>query len=334
MAKMSKAQRTAILSRNEAAANRGIFIAPTDPTADVLVRNGWAFFGVPGRETQRGRRGSLYVTFAGLIAAGVDMDAIHRDALIENGLRICDAMDAEMEQAHADAIAEDFARREDAAAAWFGTPSFELFNGAIVKAGSRRGALDLLRDEALAENFRRRVALARQQPETLRGTLGGVEMGLAVLAQLIESDHGAALSEYAATHPEPAAIRWEATVARPPVGEWTPGAGWERLKREMPHLIPAEISADDYRKADEIIAAANRLTVNAAPRTVVDMTQTEDTDKTVGIADLTRLLGLPDHEQSAVGSWTGDPWGTKYTAAEALDLIAAWHADRSGKEEV
>jgi hypothetical protein len=38
---------------------------------------------------------------------------------------------------------------------------------------------------------------------------------------------------------------------------WTPGAGWERLKREMPHLVP-DLTEDDLRKADEIIAAADR----------------------------------------------------------------------------
>ncbi|WP_433213161.1 hypothetical protein ACQP00_01465 [Dactylosporangium sp. CS-047395] len=37
--------------------------------------------------------------------------------------------------------------------------------------------------------------------------------------------------------------------AGPP--QWTPGAGWERLQRELPHLV-------DYRKADELIAAAKR----------------------------------------------------------------------------
>jgi hypothetical protein len=39
--------------------------------------------------------------------------------------------------------------------------------------------------------------------------------------------------------------------------EWTPGAGVERLRREMPHLIPAQISEDDRRRAEEIIAAGS-----------------------------------------------------------------------------
>lgn len=38
--------------------------------------------------------------------------------------------------------------------------------------------------------------------------------------------------------------------------EWAPGAGVERIKREMPHLIPDEISDEDLRKAAEIIEAA------------------------------------------------------------------------------
>jgi hypothetical protein len=46
-----------------------------------------------------------------------------------------------------------------------------------------------------------------------------------------------------ATQPQPAG---------PP--QWTPGAGWERIKREMPHLVP-ELTDEDMRKADELIAA-------------------------------------------------------------------------------
>jgi hypothetical protein len=47
--------------------------------------------------------------------------------------------------------------------------------------------------------------------------------------------------------------RVDPTVASPDPGEWTPGAGWARLQREMPHLIPAEISEADERRAHEII---------------------------------------------------------------------------------
>jgi hypothetical protein len=39
--------------------------------------------------------------------------------------------------------------------------------------------------------------------------------------------------------------------------QWTPGAGWERLKREAPDLVP-ELTDEDMRRADAIIAAADR----------------------------------------------------------------------------
>ncbi|WP_433054973.1 hypothetical protein [Dactylosporangium sp. CS-033363] len=37
--------------------------------------------------------------------------------------------------------------------------------------------------------------------------------------------------------------------------QWTPGAGWERLKREMPHLVP-ELTDEDMRRAAAMHAAA------------------------------------------------------------------------------
>jgi hypothetical protein len=50
-----------------------------------------------------------------------------------------------------------------------------------------------------------------------------------------------------------------AASPRDPAGppRWTPGAGLERLKREAPHLIP-DVTDEDVRRADEIIAAARR----------------------------------------------------------------------------
>lgn len=45
---------------------------------------------------------------------------------------------------------------------------------------------------------------------------------------------------------------------------WTPGAGWKRIKREMPHLIPAEISDDDLRRVDEILAAGRAADLRRA----------------------------------------------------------------------
>jgi hypothetical protein len=47
------------------------------------------------------------------------------------------------------------------------------------------------------------------------------------------------------TTPEPAGPR-----------QWTPGAGWARLQRERPDL--PELTEDDFRIADELIAAADR----------------------------------------------------------------------------
>ncbi|MFI5916188.1 hypothetical protein [Dactylosporangium sp. NPDC051541] len=38
---------------------------------------------------------------------------------------------------------------------------------------------------------------------------------------------------------------------------WVPGAGWARLRRELPHLVP-ELTDDDLRKADELSAEADR----------------------------------------------------------------------------
>lgn len=47
------------------------------------------------------------------------------------------------------------------------------------------------------------------------------------------------------TSPEPAGPR-----------QWTPGAGWARLQRENPNL--PELTDEDFRIADELIAAADR----------------------------------------------------------------------------
>lgn len=57
------------------------------------------------------------------------------------------------------------------------------------------------------------------------------------------------------------------------------------------------------------------------------MTNTENT-KSVTLADLTTRLGLPDHEQSAVAAWTGDPYGTTWTEDEAEMFLEAWQVDQ------
>lgn len=53
------------------------------------------------------------------------------------------------------------------------------------------------------------------------------------------------------------------------------------------------------------------------------MTETQST-KTVDIVELTKMLGLPDSDQSAVSSWTGEPYGTTWTQEEAAELVEIW----------
>ncbi|MER7280474.1 hypothetical protein ABT369_39155 [Dactylosporangium sp. NPDC000244] len=43
--------------------------------------------------------------------------------------------------------------------------------------------------------------------------------------------------------------------AGPP--QWTPGAGWERVNREIPQYVP-ELTDEDMRWAAEVHAAAER----------------------------------------------------------------------------
>lgn len=86
MAKMSKAQRTAILDFHNGVTSKGhTMIVARSSTIDVMVREGWAKR--PNGMTKRlaavyppSARRTAYVTRAGLIAAGVDMDAIHAEA--------------------------------------------------------------------------------------------------------------------------------------------------------------------------------------------------------------------------------------------------------------
>lgn len=48
----------------------------------------------------------------------------------------------------------------------------------------------------------------------------------------------------------------------------------------------------------------------------------------VDLAELTRRMGLPEDEQSAVAAWTGDPYGTVWTEAEADQLVMTWNGHR------
>ncbi len=86
MTKMSNPQRNLILAAHHRPAkvtpygSRGEVVLPSRLhfSGEVLRRHGWA---------TQGNHGWLNVTKAGLVAAGVDMDAIHDDALTENDLR-------------------------------------------------------------------------------------------------------------------------------------------------------------------------------------------------------------------------------------------------------
>jgi hypothetical protein len=81
---MSNPQQNLILASHHRTAkpspygSRGEIVLPSrlQASGNVLVRNGWAI---------QGDHGWLNVTTAGLIAAGVDLDAIHAEALVENG---------------------------------------------------------------------------------------------------------------------------------------------------------------------------------------------------------------------------------------------------------
>lgn len=129
MMKMSKAQRTAILRADDKGpmCRGGFGGCGTPSTLGVLHREGWARDG--------------YVTLAGLIAAGVDMDAIHGEAIEANDA--FDRLAAKLKQAMIE-IGE--AQREQA------TPAYRHFAEATRQAGSYRGGLDILHVEALKED--------------------------------------------------------------------------------------------------------------------------------------------------------------------------------------
>lgn len=49
----------------------------------------------------------------------------------------------------------------------------------------------------------------------------------------------------------------------------------------------------------------------------------------VDLAELTRMIGLEPDQQSAVQAFTGDPYGTTWTDAEAAELVRVWNATDS-----
>jgi hypothetical protein len=122
MTKMSKAQRTAILDFHNGVTAKCHTLVGNARTLAALVANGWAFFPahVTSRVAELGNVRVAYVTTAGLVAAGVDMDAIYAEALEIHEIREewhaeVDAADAArqagvVEAAHADAL--DYVARE------------------------------------------------------------------------------------------------------------------------------------------------------------------------------------------------------------------------------
>ncbi len=71
------------------------------------------------------------------------------------------------------------------------------------------------------------------------------------------------------------------------------------------------------------------LTRNGKPAARIVRYQEDAMD----IADLTRYLGEPDHQQEAVFAWTGETDRDKrWTEAEADELVEIWKADTSGAE--
>lgn len=61
---------------------------------------------------------------------------------------------------------------------------------------------------------------------------------------------------------------------------------------------------------------------------------TAEVRRGLDIAELTRFLGLPDDQQQAVFSWTGETGRDKlWTEVEAAELAEIWKADGSGRAE-
>jgi len=150
---MSETQRDAILSAHER--GTGIIWAGRGPgraskaTRAVMIAEGWI------------TKKTWLVTTAGLIAAGVDMDAIHAEALEANacgscgrqgppqgcaincGDRMDDALDEHATRGHVDNRAEIGAQRT------------VRYHTLVKAAGSFSAAKDALHAEALAEHERR-----------------------------------------------------------------------------------------------------------------------------------------------------------------------------------
>lgn len=169
MTKMSKAQQENIRAAHVNTYGNGRQVATTGNGRRYLLANGWM-------------HSNMRPTTAGLIAAGIDMDAIHAEAIIE---------DAQRSSAHV---------RNNCPALPVGG-CMQCTAPATVRAAlgddSAYHVLDTLHGEALTEDFRRRVIALRRNPELARGTLGGVELAQAAIADLIERHHAMAIVENA-----------------------------------------------------------------------------------------------------------------------------------------
>ncbi len=185
MTKMSKTQRTAIIDFHNGVTGKGhTMIVPSYRTADAMIRNGWA------RGTGHGRR-ALNVTTAGLIAAGVDMDAIHAKAIEANDA--FDRTNAKYAQAMRE-VAE--AQREmGEAAAHRATPAHRYFMKAVYATkGGYRAALDYLHAEALAEDAERAFEARR-----VEGIAREERQWSEIVRAARDRDHAEALASMRAT---------------------------------------------------------------------------------------------------------------------------------------
>jgi prevent-host-death family protein len=90
-------------------------------------------------------------------------------------------------------------------------------------------------------------------------------------------------------------------------------------------LVPGEIDLG-FDEWDQILTAAGWHATS--PWIGHDGYWTCNVERTLDLADLTRFLGAPDHDQEAVFSWSGETDRTKrWTQEEADELAEIWQAD-------
>jgi hypothetical protein len=156
MAKMSKTQQENVRAAHANLNSNGRQIATTARGREYLWNNGWM---AP----------NLRPTTAGLIAAGVDMDAIETEAHKENNRREADERASILARhaaevrdlAHAEAWDEHAERGHVDNRAEIGAARTQRFHGLVKIARSFTAALDILHAEALVEDFTRRPFMVR-----------------------------------------------------------------------------------------------------------------------------------------------------------------------------